>query len=71
MLLKTYLVNKIGNKSPIHVRLSNAKSISSTHSGQQFLTMLPEAARQAHILPGLASHYLVSIWQLCDDKYRA
>jgi hypothetical protein len=28
---------------------------------------LPQAARQAHILPGLAQHSLLSVGQMCDS----
>ena len=67
MLIKTILLHLRKASNPISVRLPNGTAIQSTHQGLLPLAMLPEAARKAHILPGLASHSLISIAQLCDN----
>ena len=67
MLINTKLLHQTKSTNPISVRLPNGTAIKSTHQGLLPLTMLPQAARQAHILPGLASHSLISIAQLCDN----
>jgi hypothetical protein len=49
------------------VCLPNGVTIASTHTAALNLTSLPHAAIQAHILPGLAQHSLLSVGQMCDS----
>jgi hypothetical protein len=42
-------------------------TITSTHTATLNMPSLPHAARQAHILPGLAQHSLLSVGQMCDS----
>jgi hypothetical protein len=44
----------------------NGSTIHSTHEAKLDVPGLPAAARKVHIVPGLASHSLLSIGQLCD-----
>jgi hypothetical protein len=49
------------------VRLPNGDTITSTHTATLNIPSLPHAARQAHILPGLAQHSLLSVEKRCDS----
>ena len=53
-------------KTPLKARLPNGETIASTNECDLNIPGLPEAARHAHILPGLASHSLVSVNKLTD-----
>ena len=56
----------------ITVQMPNGSQITSTHTAQlNILQDLPASARHAHILPGLATHALISIAVLCDNKCKA
>jgi hypothetical protein len=49
------------------VRIPNGAIIALTHTATLNLPSLTHAARQAHILPGLAQHSLLSAVQMCDS----
>jgi hypothetical protein len=49
--------------------MPNGTPIQSSHTCNLLLTNLPHQARQAHILPGLVHSSLISVGQLCDNKY--
>jgi hypothetical protein len=51
----------------LEVRLPNGDTITSTHTATLNMPSLPQAARLAHILPGLAQHSLLSVGQMCDS----
>jgi hypothetical protein len=53
--------------TPLEVRLPNGYTITSTHTATLNMPSLPQAAGQAHILPGLAQHSLLSVGQMCDS----
>jgi hypothetical protein len=59
--------NKRSTTTPLEVRLPNGDTITSTHTATLNLPSLPHASRQAHILPGLAQHSLLSVGQMCDS----
>jgi hypothetical protein len=59
--------NKIFTATPFAVRMPNGDTIASTHTATLNMPSLPHAARQAHILPGLAQHSLLSVGQMCDS----
>jgi hypothetical protein len=59
--------NKIPTATPLAVRLPNGDTIASTHTAMLNMPSLSHAARQAHILPGLAQHSLLSVGQMCDS----
>jgi hypothetical protein len=60
---------KCSNKTPtathVAVRLPHGNTIASTHTATLNMPSLPHAARQAHILPVLAQHSLLSVGQMC------
>jgi hypothetical protein len=49
--------------------MPNGTTIQSSDNCNLLLTDLPQQARQARILPGLVHSSLVSVGQLCDNKY--
>ena len=51
---------------PITVKLPDGACVSSTHTCTLNLPQLPTRAREGHIIPGLASHYLMSVVKLCN-----
>ncbi len=51
---------------PLVVQLPNGAQVQSTHTCLLNLPMLPAAAQQAHIVPGLALHSLVSVVTLTN-----
>jgi hypothetical protein len=52
--------------NPLVINLPDGEKITSTHTCRLNLPWLPERARDAHIVPGLAHTSLVSIKILCD-----
>ena len=52
--------------NPLHIKLPDGTTIKSSHTANIALPQLPQMARLAHIVPGLASHSLVSVVKLCN-----
>ena len=52
--------------NPLEILLPDGDTIKSTHTCTLNIPWLPVAARQAHVVPGLAHTSLVSIKMLCD-----
>jgi hypothetical protein len=52
--------------TPLVARLPNGDKVQSTHTCTLDLPELPIAARHAHIIPGLASHSLLSVVTMCN-----
>ncbi len=50
---------------PIITHLLNGKRLHSTHMCTLDILLLPSAARLAHIIPSLASHFLLSVVTMC------
>jgi hypothetical protein len=59
--------NKIPTATPLAVILPNGDTITSTHTATLNMPSLPYTVRQAHILPKLAQHSLISVGQMCDS----
>ena len=51
---------------PLMVKLPNGDTVRSSHIAELDLPLLPHGGREAHIVPGLASHSLVSVVKLCN-----
>ena len=51
---------------PLIVRLPDGARVKSTHTCELNLSQLPSGARIGHIIPGLASHSLLSVVKLCN-----
>jgi hypothetical protein len=41
----------------------------SSHTAELDIPELNAAASKAHVLPGMATHSLLSVGQLCDERY--
>jgi hypothetical protein len=52
--------------APLVARLPNGERVQLTHTCTLDLPELPAAARNAHIIPGLASHSLLSVVTMCN-----
>ena len=67
-----FLVTKAPTKdrqianSPLQVRLPDGARVASTHTCTLDIPQLPEHAKLGHIIPGLASHSLLSVVRLCN-----
>jgi hypothetical protein len=64
---KCQMFQQKSTTTPLAVRLPNGVTITSTHTATLNMPSLPQAARQANILPGLAQHSLLSVGQMCDS----
>jgi hypothetical protein len=67
LIANAHFKNKVLTQTPLEVRLPNGAAIASAHTATLNLPSLPHAARQAHILSGLAQHSLLSLGQMCDS----
>jgi hypothetical protein len=67
LLADAKCTQKVLAETPLEVCLPNGATIASTHTATLNIPSLPHAARQAHILPGLAQHSLLSAGQMCDS----
>jgi hypothetical protein len=59
--------NAVVTTTPIAVQAASGNKMQSTHTCKWDAPTLPAGARAGHILPGLASHSLVSRARLCDN----
>jgi hypothetical protein len=67
LLAKDKCTNKVLSETPLEVHLPKGATIASTHTATLNMPSLPHASRQAHILPGLFQHSLLSVEQMCDS----
>ena len=56
--------------NPISVTLPDGSKVKSTHQCMLDLPDLPMAARNGHIIPGLASNSRLSVVVFCDAKFK-
>ena len=61
-----HVTNIQPTQKPIVARLPNGDQVRSTHTSTLDLPGLPATVRLAHIIPGLASHSLISVVTLCN-----
>jgi hypothetical protein len=55
--------------NPLTVRLPNGATMESSHTADLDIPKLNAAASKAHVFPGMAHHFLLSVGQLCDKGY--
>jgi hypothetical protein len=67
LLANTQCTKTLLTETPLEVRLTNGATIASTYTATLNLPSLSHTARQAHILPGLAQHSLLSVGKMCDS----
>jgi hypothetical protein len=51
------------------VRLPNGATMESSHTAELETPELNDAASKAHVFPGMVNHSLLSVGQLCDERY--
>jgi hypothetical protein len=51
------------------MRLPNGDTMESSHTAELHIPELNAAASKAHVFPGMANHSLLSVRQLCDERY--
>jgi hypothetical protein len=69
LLVNAPCLNKVKSQTPLKVRLPNGATMESSHTAELDIPELNAAASKAHVFPGMANHYLLSVGQLCDDGY--
>jgi hypothetical protein len=69
LLVNAPCLNKVKCRTPLTVRLPNGATMESSHTAELDIPKLNAAASTAHVLPGMANHYLLSVGQLCDEGY--
>ena len=66
MMTNAHVDTKEATTEGINVSLPDGNKVQSTHRCTLNIPGLPKAARKGHIIPGLASHSLISVVILCD-----
>jgi hypothetical protein len=69
LLVNAPCLNKVESRTPLTVRLPNGVTMESSHTADLDIPELNAAASKAHVSPGMAHHYLLSVGQLCDEGY--
>jgi hypothetical protein len=67
LLVNAPCLNKVKSRTPLTVRLPNGATMESYHTAELDIPKLNAAASKAHVSPGMANHYLLSVGQLCDE----
>ncbi len=66
LMTAALMTNMHPTNKPIIACLPNGERVHSTHTCTLDIPALPASAQHAHIIPGLASHSLISIITLCN-----
>jgi hypothetical protein len=61
LLVNTPCLNKVKSQNPLTVCLPNGTTMESSHTAELNIPELNAAASIAHIFPGMANHYLLSV----------
>jgi hypothetical protein len=69
LLVNAPCLNKVKSRTPLTVRLPNGATMKSSHTADLNIPELNAAASKAHVFPGVANNYLLSVGQLCDEGY--
>jgi hypothetical protein len=69
LLVNAPCLNKVKSRTPLTVRLTNGATMESSHTAEFDIPELNAAASKAHVFPGMATHSLLSVGQLCDKGY--
>jgi hypothetical protein len=64
LLVTVPCLNKDKSQIPLTVRLPNGTTMESSHTDELDIPELNAAASNAHVLPGMANHSLLSVGQL-------
>jgi hypothetical protein len=69
LLVNAPCLNKVKSPTPLTVRLPNGATMESSHTAELYIPELNAAASKVHVFPGMASHSLISVRNLCDKGY--
>jgi hypothetical protein len=69
LLVNVPCSNKVKSQNPLTVRLPNGATMESSHTAALNRPELNKAASIAHVFPGMANHYLLSVGHLCNEGY--
>jgi hypothetical protein len=64
LLFNAPCLNKVKSQTPLLVHLPNGDTMESSHTAELDIPELNAAASKAHVSPGMANHYLLSVGQL-------
>jgi hypothetical protein len=67
MLVNVPYLNKVKSQTPLLVSLPNGATMESSHTDEFNIQELNAAASIAHVFPGMANHYLLSVGQMCNE----
>ena len=70
LLTDAHCTNIMTATESIKVQLLNGTQVKSSYTTELDTPQLPVKARKAHIVPGLATHSLVSVVKLCNAGCR-
>jgi hypothetical protein len=69
LLVNAPCLNKIKSRTPLTVRLPSGTTMDSSHTAELDIPELNADASKAHVFPGMDTHSLLSVRQLCDEGY--
>jgi hypothetical protein len=69
LLVNAPCLNKVKSQTPLTVGLPNGATIESSRTAELHIPELSAAASASHVFPGMASHSLLSVGQLCNEGY--
>jgi hypothetical protein len=69
MLVNAPCLNKVKSQNPLTVRLPNGATMESSHTAALDIPELDTDVSIAHVFPGMANNYLLSVGQLCNEGY--
>jgi hypothetical protein len=69
LLINTPCQNNIKSQSPLRVRLPNGDTIDSTHTSSLDIPEFIQAEYIAHVFPGMANKYLLSVGHLFNEVF--
>jgi hypothetical protein len=69
LLVNAPCLNTVTSQTPSTVRLPYGAMIESSHTAELDIPELNATASKAHVFPGMANHFLLSVGQLCNECY--
>jgi hypothetical protein len=61
LLVNAPCLNKVKSRTPLTVRLPNGDTMESSHTAKLDIPELNAASSKAHVFPGMANQYLLSV----------
>jgi hypothetical protein len=67
LLVNAPCLSRVKSRTPLTVRLPNGSTMESSPTDELDIPKLNASASKAHVFPGLANHFLLSVRQLFDE----